>query len=76
MRSTGSGTDFPVARLAPVRIVRVADGKTLARITTDENGIWTGTIKPARRGVYEVRFATTGQFQGPATSGRVTITVR
>jgi hypothetical protein len=76
VRSTGSGTDFPVARLAPVRIVRVADGKTLARITTDENGIWTGTIKPARRGVYEVRFATTGQFQGPATSGRVTITVR
>jgi hypothetical protein len=75
-RSTSAG--LPVARLAPVRLVRRANGKTatVARVTTGENGVWTGTIKPARSGVYVVRFATTGQFVGPAASGRVTVTIR
>ena len=45
-------------------------------LTTGENGVWTGTLKPARTRTYEVRFAGAGQFQGPAASGRVTITVR
>jgi hypothetical protein len=75
-RSTSAG--LPVARLAPVRLVRRADGRTVtvARVTTGENGVWTGTIKPARSGVYVVRFATTGQFLGPAVSGRVAVTVK
>lgn len=76
-RGTGTGTEWPVTRLAPLRLVRRAGGKTVvvARVTTGENGVWTGTIKPARSGVYELRFAGAGQF-GPATSGRVTITVK
>ena len=60
---TGTGTVWPVPRLAPVRLVRLADAKRpIARVTTGENGVWTGTIKPARSGVYEVRFAGAGQF--------------
>lgn len=74
VRSTSAG--LPVPRLAPLRLVRLADGKTLAKVTTGESGVWTGTIKPGRSGVYVARFATTGQFLGPAASGRVTITVR
>jgi len=50
-RSTGAGTGWPVPRLAPIRLVRLADGKTIARVTTGEDGVWTGTIKPARSGV-------------------------
>ena len=76
---TGTGTVWPVPRLAPVRLVRLADAKrhpTVARVTTGENGVWTGTIKPARSGVYEVRFAGAGQFLRPATFPRVTITVK
>jgi hypothetical protein len=76
-RSTSGG--LPVSRLAPVRLVRLADAKsgtrTVAGVTTGENGVWTGTIKPARSGVYEVHFAKTGQFES-ATSPRVTVTVK
>jgi hypothetical protein len=76
---TGTGIAWPVPRLAPVRLVRLADAKsgtrTVAGVTTGENGVWTGTIKPARSGVYEVHFAKTGQFES-ATSPRVTVTVK
>ena len=72
---TGTGTAWPVPRLAPIRLVRVGGGKTVARVTAGENGVWTGTFAPARSGVYEMRFAGAGQF-GAATSGRVTITVK
>jgi hypothetical protein len=76
-RSTGTGTAWPVPRLAPVQLVRLAGGKavTVARVTTGENGVWTGTIRPARSGVYEVLFGGVGQF-GAAVSPHVTITVR
>jgi hypothetical protein len=73
-RSTSAGR--PVPRLAPLRLVRLADRKVVARLTTGENGVWTGTIKPARSGAYELRFAGAGQFLASAPSGRVTITVR
>jgi hypothetical protein len=59
-----------------VRLVRLADLKTVARVTTGENGVWTGTVKPARSGVYEVRFAGAGQFLRADASPRVTITVK
>ena len=74
-RSTGAGTEWPVSRLSPIRLVRLADGKTVARVTTGENGVWTGTINPARSGAYEVLFAGAGQF-GAAVSPRVILTVR
>ena len=34
----------------------------MARLTTGENGVWTGTLRPARTRAYEVRFAGAGQF--------------
>ena len=73
-RSTSAG--LPVARLAPLRLVRLADRRVVARLTTGESGVWTGTIKPARSGAYELRFAGAGQFLASAPSGRVTIRVR
>jgi hypothetical protein len=76
VRSSGTGTDFRIPRLAPLRLVRLADGKVLATLTTGENGVWTGTLRPARTRTYEVRFAGAGQFLGPVRSGRVTIAVR
>ena len=84
VRSTGTdagtGTVWPLPRLAPVRLVRLADAtsltRTVATVTTGENGVWTGTIKPARSGVYQVRFAGAGQFLPPAAFPRVTVTVR
>ena len=48
----------------------------MSTLTTGENGVWTGTLKPARTRTYEVRFAGAGQFEGPVASGRVTITVK
>jgi hypothetical protein len=72
----GSSAGFPVPRLTPLRLVRVGDGKTVARLATGETGVWAGKTKPVRSGVYEVRFAGAGQFLGPVASGRVTITVR
>jgi hypothetical protein len=74
VRSTSAG--LPVARLMPVKLVRVADGRVLATLTTGEDGVWTGTIAPVRTRAYEVRFAGAGQFLGPAASGRITIKVR
>ena len=74
VRSTSGG--LPVSRLMPVKLVRVADGRVMTTLTTGENGVWTGTIAPARTRTYEVRFAGAGQFLGPAASGRVTIKVR
>jgi hypothetical protein len=74
VRTTSAG--LPVARLAPLRLVRLADGKVMATLTTGERGVWTGTLKPARTRVYEVRFAGAGQFLGPARSGRAIIRVR
>ena len=74
VRSSSAG--LPVPRLTPVRLVRLADGKVMATLATGENGVWTGTLKPAHTRTYEVRFAGAGQFQGPAASDAVTITVR
>ena len=74
VRSTSAG--LPVARLAPLQLVRLADDKVMATLTTGENGVWTGALTPAHTRTYEVRFAGAGQFQGPATSGPVTITVK
>jgi hypothetical protein len=74
VRTTSAG--LPVARLTPLRLVRLADGKVVARLTTGENGVWTGTFQPARSGVYELRFAGAGQFLASAPSGRVTVAVR
>jgi hypothetical protein len=74
VRSTSAG--LPVPRLTPVHLVRLADGKVLTTLSTGEDGVWTGTLTPARTRTYEVRFAGAGQFQGPAASERVTITVR
>jgi hypothetical protein len=74
VRSTSGG--LPVSRLAPVKLVRVADKRVLATLTTGENGVWTGTITPERTRTYEVRFAGVGQFVGPVASSRITIKVR
>ena len=74
VRSTSAG--LPVPRLTPVRLVRLADEKVMATLATGENGVWTGTLTPAHTRTYEVRFAGAGQFQGPAASDRITITVR
>ena len=74
VRSTSAG--LPVSRLTPVKLVRVADGRVMTTLTTGENGVWTGTITPARTRAYEVRFAGAGQFLGPSASGRVTVKVR
>lgn len=74
VRSTSGG--LPIARLTPVKLVRLADGRVLATLSTGEDGVWTGTITAARTRAYEVRFAGVGQFAGPVASGRVTIAVR
>jgi hypothetical protein len=77
VRSTGTGTSFPIARLAPLKLVRLADGKVMSTLTTGENGVWTGVLRPARSRTYKVVFEkTAGQFQGPAASSVVTITVK
>jgi hypothetical protein len=77
VRSTGAGTSFPIARLAPLKLVRLADGKVVSTLTTGENGVWTGVLRPAHTRTYKVVFAkTVGQFQGPAASSVVTITVK
>jgi hypothetical protein len=73
-RSTSA--DLPVPRLAPVTLVRLADAKVMATLTTGEDGVWTGTLTPSRTRTYEVRFAGAGQFTGPAASRPVTIVVR
>lgn len=72
-RSTSAG--LPVARLAPLKLVRLADGKVVASLATGENGTWTGTVKPARTGAYELRFAGAGQFR-PASPVRISIIVK
>jgi hypothetical protein len=74
VRSTSGG--LPVARLSPVRLVRLADGRVMTRLTTGEDGVWTGTLKPGHTRTYEVRFAGAGQFLGPVASPRITVTVR
>jgi hypothetical protein len=74
VRSSSAG--LPVPRLTPVRLVRPADEKVMATLATGEDGVWTGTLKPAHTRTYEVRFPGAGQFQGPAASSRITITVR
>lgn len=75
VRSTSGG--LSVARLAPLQLVRLSDGKVMATLTTGENGVWSGTFTPAHTRTYDVVLETTvGQFQGPATSGPVTITVK
>jgi hypothetical protein len=81
VRSTGvdtaTGTAWPVPRLTPLTLVRRADNRVVARLTTGENGVWTGTIKPVRSRVYELRFAGAGQFLAPVgPAPRVTITVK
>ena len=63
VRSTSAG--LPVARLAPLKLVRLADGKVMSTLTTGENGVWTGTLKPARTRTYEVRFAGRRPVRGP-----------
>ena len=74
-RSTSAGQ--PVARLAPLKLVRLADGKVMATLTTGENGVWTGMLRPAHTRTYELRFAGAGQFLAPADPApRVTITVK
>ncbi len=75
VRSSGAGTEFRIPRLTPLRLVRLVDGKVLATLTTGENGVWSGTLRPARTRMYVVRFAGAGQFAA-AVSGRVTIAVR
>ena len=74
VRSTSGG--LPVARLAPLQLVRLSDGKVMATVTTGENGVWTGTLTPARSRTYEARFAGAGQFEAAVPSDPVTITVR
>ncbi len=77
VRSTGTGTSFPIARLAPIKLVRLADGRVMSTLTTGENGVWTGVLRPAHKRTYEVRFAGAGQFlAAEAPAPRVTITVR
>jgi hypothetical protein len=81
VRSTGvdtaTGTAWPVPRLTPLTLVRRADNRVVARLTTGENGVWTGTIKPVRSRVYELHFAGAGQFLAPVgPAPRVTITVK
>jgi hypothetical protein len=77
VRSTGAGTSFPIARLAPLKLVRLADGKVMSTLTTGENGLWTGVLRPAHTRTYEVRFAGAGQFlAAEAPAPRVTITVK
>ena len=77
VRSTGTGTVFPIARLAPLKLVRLADGKVMSTLTTGESGVWTGVLRPAHTRTYKVIFEkTAGQFQGPAASNVVTIIVK
>jgi hypothetical protein len=75
VRSTSAG--LPVPRLAPLTLVRLADRKVMATLTTGEDGVWTGTLRPERTRSYKVLLAgAVGQFEGPAASARVTITVK
>ena len=74
VRSTSGG--FPISRLTPIRLVRVADHTVVARLETGDNGVWTGTLAPERTAVYVARFAGAGQFLGPVASTRVTIKVK
>ncbi len=74
VRSTSG--ELPVPRLTPVQLVRLVDRRVMATLTTGENGVWTGRLKPARTRAYVVRFAGAGQFLGPVASPRITITVK
>jgi hypothetical protein len=74
VRSTSGG--LPVARLAPVKLVRLADDRVMTTLTTGEDGVWSGTVTPSHTRTYEVRFAGAGQFLGPVASPRITISVR
>ncbi len=74
VRSTSAG--LPVPRLTPLQLVRLADQRVMATLTTGENGVWSGTLTPARTRTYEVRFAGAGQFLGPVTSPRITVAVK
>ncbi len=75
VRSTSAG--LPIARLAPLKLVRLADGRVMSTLTTGENGVWTGTIRPARTRTYEVLLpGGVGQFEGPVASARVTVAVK
>ena len=56
--------------------MRLADRRVMATLTTGENGVWSGTLTPARTRTYEVRFAGAGQFLGPVASPRITVTVK
>lgn len=73
----GTTGGLPVARLAPLQLVRLSDDKVMATLTTGQNGVWTGTLAPAHTRTHDVVLKkTVGQFQGPAASGLVTITVK
>jgi len=74
VRSTNGG--LPVARLEPLQLVRLSDGKVMATLTTGENGVWTGVLTPARTRAYQARFAGAGQFEAAIPSDPVTITVK
>ena len=74
VRSTSGG--LPVARLEPLQLVRLSDGKVMATLTTGENGVWTGVLTPARTRAYQARFAGAGQFEAAIPSDPVTITVK
>jgi hypothetical protein len=74
VRSTSGG--LPVPRLTPLRLVRLADRRVMATLTTGENGVATGTIAPMRTRVYELRFAGAGQFTAPGVLPRITIKVQ
>ncbi len=75
VRSTSGG--LPIARLAPLRLVRLVDGRVMRTLTTGENGVWTGTIRPERTRTYVVLMPRrVGQFEGPAASARVTVAVK
>jgi hypothetical protein len=74
VRSTSAG--LPVPRLTPLQLVRLADRRVMATLTTGEDGVWAGTITPARTRTYELRFAGAGQFIAPATFPRIVIRVR
>jgi hypothetical protein len=76
VRSTASdGTvTYPVPSLPQVTFGRV--GAAQSTLTTGPDGTVTVTVRPAYTGKYVSTYSGSGQFTGPASSGRVAIGVR
>ena len=71
----GTSGGHPVPFLGEVK-VGTAGGRTLKTVQTDRLGLWSGRFTPRFTTRYVARFATSGQYVGPAESAGVTIGVK